>query len=534
MRPTCSISGVFPVCVGLLVFSFHCSAVDREEPCSIAKTNRDCTLMLNRTRPLNAPAIQMYPGSRLTVMIKNSYYFERYSLDYQSGQLNLSPDVLASILSTGTGGLLGPLQKDAQFKITTQRELLESKNKVPSKLDCSAKSLRDSKATNKDELQKAAFLYSSCYQEFVKTAKPIYRWLGSFVVPDSHVKSSVVLSEWNMELGHCEVPAPDPKPDSNKTTLLQELTLPASNAKRKEALDCLSKRIQDLTSREEALSDAIGKLSATDADDQTKIRELKDLQSLADPIEKDLLGYSARLNDLPSIGHGQTECKADANEVLPDTKNKTGGEGCIVLPAFADPQNGSKLATRQVTYAVNALNLVQTGQEAVPDSSKKKTIATITVLYGDSHWEASAGALFSSLLVRSFSVSPVITNGVVTDKRVAQSLLYPTIVPYAAANYRVTDDLGYTRWRSAIYLTVAAGVNPNTVTADFAFGPSLSWRGVMFSGLWHLGHDVRLTQGLSVNQRLGASYSGTATTETYWRNAVALGIAVRIPSLAGR
>jgi len=138
------------------------------------------------------------------------------------------------------------------------------------------------------------------------------------------------------------------------------------------------------------------------------------------------------------------------------------------------------MVTRTITYSLNTLNLVANSQEAVPDSSKKKSLASIAVNFADSpsrlsspfRWEASAGVLFSSLAVRSFSAAPVFSSGVITDNTVAQNVLHPTVVPFAAANYRLSNDLGWTRWKSAIYWTGAVGVNPNTVSADFASGLS--------------------------------------------------------------
>ena len=84
--------------------------------------------------------------------------------------------------------------------------------------------------------------------------------------------------------------------------------------------------------------------------------------------------------------------------------------------------------------------------------------------------EASDGVFFSTLPIRSFTVTPVFTKGVVTDKMISQNVLRPTPVPFAAANYRLTDDLSRIRWKSNIYWTGAIGINPNTLTADFATG----------------------------------------------------------------
>jgi hypothetical protein len=203
------------------------------------------------------------------------------------------------------------------------------------------------------------------------------------------------------------------------------------------------------------------------------------------------------------------------------------------------------MVTRTVTYSLNTLNLLSVSQEAAPDASKKKLLATIALNFADQpiksqskrstafRWEGSAGAFFSTLPIRSFSASPVFTGGTVTDKVITQNILHPTVVPFAAANFRLYD-LPWSRWRSALYWTGGVGINPNTVSADFATGLSISWRSLMLSGLCHFGHDVRLTQGLHVGQSLGAGFSGNPPTQTYWTPAFALGVSIRIPALTGR
>lgn len=122
----------------------------------------------------------------------------------------------------------------------------------------------------------------------------------------------------------------------------------------------------------------------------------------------------------------------------------------------------------------------------------------------------------------------------ITDNRVSQNLLYPTVEPFAAGNLRLTNDFRWSRWKSNLYWTGAVGINPNTVSADFATGLSLSWRALMVSALCHFGHDVRLTQGLTVGQSLGPGFSGNLSTETYWKASFALGLSVRVPALTGR
>lgn len=218
----------------------------------------------------------------------------------------------------------------------------------------------------------------------------------------------------------------------------------------------------------------------------------------------------------------------DCSEVNALTKDETkAGKPieCIWITSRQDDDAVyQNMVTRTITYALNTYNLVSYSQEATPDPTKKKLLATIAINFADTtkqsvpsafRWEASAGAFFSSLPVRSFSAAPVFTKNVITDKTISQNVLHPTVVPFAAGNYHLTNDLPG-RWKSNFYWTGAVGINPNTVTADYATGLSLSWRALMVSGLCHFGHDVRLTQVLTVGESLGAGFNGSISTQTFW------------------
>ena len=87
------------------------AAINILPECSLAKTNKSCRITIERTRPLTPPTLQMYSGANLTVIVKDPIFFERYFLDYQSGQATLSPDVASSIVQ----GLLAPLAKAGEF-----------------------------------------------------------------------------------------------------------------------------------------------------------------------------------------------------------------------------------------------------------------------------------------------------------------------------------------------------------------------------------------------------------------------------------
>jgi hypothetical protein len=106
------------------------------------------------------------------------------------------------------------------------------------------------------------------------------------------------------------------------------------------------------------------------------------------------------------------------------------------------------------------------------------------------------------------------------------------VIPFAGANWKLGNNFQYLGRRGAFYLTVAVGINPNTTTTEFAAGPSLSWRFLMVSTLYHLGRDIHLTQG----EQVGQEWSGTPqtpSTKRFWTGAFAIGISVRVPTTFG-
>ena len=66
--------------------------------CSLSKTNVKCVLIVDRTNPVSPSTVQMYSGEIVTVVVENPKPFERYFLDYQSGQATLKPDVASSLI----------------------------------------------------------------------------------------------------------------------------------------------------------------------------------------------------------------------------------------------------------------------------------------------------------------------------------------------------------------------------------------------------------------------------------------------------
>jgi len=462
--------------------------------CSLAKTNESCKLVIDRANPVAPPAVQMYSDQTLAVIVKNPLFFERYFLDYQTGQATLSPDVTSGIVQ----GLLPSLAK-TQFRAAIRPA------------DPCASAL--SAAPTAGHVADVISAFQDCLSQLARQATDIYRRLEPFVAPDSLT------------------PVVSAKPESPG-----DLQTPILAFEKSET--ALSAKITSIS------GDPNLKNSVPDG---PAILQLSNLQKLADSVANDLLAYSQRIAELPTAEGLKKNGFQDCTDIGVTDKEAKDQIQCVAITSRPDSDRVyQNMVIRTITYSLNTLNLVSNFQEATPDPMKKKLLASIAINFADKptkfpgvphtafRWEASAGAFFSTLPVRSFSASPVFTNGVITDKTIARNILHPTVVPFAAANYRLSDDLKWTRWKSAIYWTGAVGINPNTVSADFATGLSLSWRALMLSGLCHFGHDVRLTQGLQVGESLGAGFSGSIPTQTYWTESFALGVSIRVPSLTGR
>ncbi len=487
------------------LFALLSQATAQLPECSLAKTNESCTILIDRGNPVAPPTIQMYSGESITVVLQNPKEFERYFLDYQSGAATLKPDVASSIVQ----GLLPSLQKIGEFKAQSRSLRLPP---VPDPCLAIANSAVPKPG---QELDDTVDLSDICLGQLARSAIDIYQKLEPYVAPDSLTPLGTVRGNKPCQLQDCI-----------QAFLTSEISF--------------STKIATIA-KDPTLNNTTN--ATYDADVQG-IATLTAKQKAADSIASDLQGYKQRLADLPSTADLSQWGFRNCASFIKITNNPGGAAAqCVAIESRSDTAGVYQdMVTRTVTYALDTYNLVSNPQEASPDPSKKKSIATITVNFAETpkavtsalRWEASAGAFFSSLPIRSFAVSPIFTNGAITDKVISQNVLHPTVVPFAAANYRLTNDLGWTKWKSNFYWTGAVGINPNTVSADFATGLSLSWRALMVSALCHFGHDVRLTQGLTVGQSLGAGFNGSLPTETRWTAKVAVGLSVRVPSITGR
>jgi hypothetical protein len=238
-------------------------------------------------------------------------------------------------------------------------------------------------------------------------------------------------------------------------------------------------------------------------------------QSALDAIRKDLEGYVSRLEDLA------THPTATAGTV-----------GFIQDPRI------SRHVTRAVNYTLNRLNLVSNGQEVANDGSKKVPIVTVAVVYGEAHWEGDTGVALAFRPIRTFTVAPVVSGGTQAASYISESKASPEVAPFVGADYRLGPDFKLFGWRGGFYFTGGIGYNTSQESADYLVGPSISWRGLLLSGLCDFGHGSHLAQSLTVGESLGTMATPTTITTlpttNYWAPALSVGISVRIPGISGR
>lgn len=497
----------FPFALAILCLGWSVALQAQDLPeCSLSKTNPSCKLVIDRSNPVAPSTVQMYSGQKLSVKITNPLPFERYFLDFTAGQAALSPDVASSIV----GGMFANLGK-VQILHTAEAVKVPGAAAVD---PCANPHLSDATWPPANGVAAGQKEFWACFAILASKATAVYKSLEPLVAPDSLT------------------PDKDGKP-----VIFQEPDYYRNNyVDIKNTIDSyvalettVSTKITALTkvpTQQNPPPAPPAPLVYSSAADQIAITQLVDDQKIIDAIVADLLGYRQRLVDLGPCNYGSGVTSVTNPKDCPAIID------VLISSRMDQHQIYQGMVTRTITYSLDALNLVSNSQQAVPNATNKKALATVAINFADRpnksflgvpftalRFEASAGVYFSTLPNRTFTLS---SSGVQDSKT------RPTPIPFAAANYRLTDDLGG-RWKQNFYLTGTVGINPNTVTTDFGAGISYAWRALMVSTLCDFGHDVRPTQA-----SLTSGSASALPTTSHWTEAFAIGISVRVPSVAGR
>jgi hypothetical protein len=315
---------------------------------------------------------------------------------------------------------------------------------------------------------------------------------------------------------------------------LSRLVAPCSSDQKSPPPDCkdyldLSKAISALGLRHERISSA-----------------LSDAENL-------LPGMIPKITTDMETLYENIQLTPDANTIDPVVVGvipgpKSGGQPTVVEKQALGTY---KALAPQISYTLNEQNQIANSLLGLPSATQKQSIVTVSAVYAAPRFEGSAGAFFSWLPNRTFSnvTNVTVVGGVPAPTSIQIEMTKttpPLVIPYAAANYRISRE--YT-WlggrRGATYLTLGVALNAYDTQVEYAGGFSFSWRSLMISPLYHLGHGIHLTDGETVGQTwcvYGNGATATSTpplctgpppapsTKTFWTGQFAIGISVRLPT----
>lgn len=566
--------------------------------CSTEKVNGSCFFNIDRRYPITLPAFQMRRGSTVTVYVFHPLAYESLRLDAGTAQAFEGSDqisaLIAQVIPIGKGAVVGTLMSTMSADVQLNNNFMGSLGNARSPLDVVPNPPSDVTLAKEilTELAGLNDLLTDALDpapKYFKETKDIYAQIReiespqpstgrhSDVPPETPVPSDL-FPEWRTYLtreinsqgsdttgildrlpGACQkstdpapaigpwLPSARPCNEDNKPGVQNSSKPFAIPAGYDDLYRTLTSNIA-LLPADRPDADTYVKIQGL----KTQLGERKQRVSDAIPLANEVLpiliakispDMQTLLANIRVVQDTQSNpIKLGVIPPPPTSKNATPEEKLLAPYNALAPQN---------TYTVNAQNEIANSLLVLPAATQKQAIATITVLYAAPRFELSTGAFLSLLPNRTFTnvTDVAIAGGVPAPADVRIELtktIPPLVIPYVAANYRIGPEFTWLgKRRGAFYATTAIALNPYNTQVEYAAGFSLSWRFLMFSPLFHIGHAVHLTQGEQVGQiwcQYGNGAAATSTppacagpppapsTTTYWRGAFAFGIGVRVPT----
>jgi hypothetical protein len=570
--------------------------------CSTEKVNGNCFVNIDRRYPISMPTFQMHRGGHITVYVFHPFAFESLTLDPGAAQAFEATDQVAGLLNA----LSPTLGKNVTFGTTenalaagTSQHYLAAMDKLRIDLAERPSQVDDVQLAHEilDQIGQLNKLLDQALAPVVTyfgDTKKIYAQVREIELaaprPSANLKNTILrlsgvpadtpepwehYTEWRTYMmkklteqgnettallahlpGPCqkegEPVSPGPwAPTARTCKPVNAATMPSGDPlKIPPAYDDLHKKLQDnLGKLHDGRPDAetYNKIVAFKAELEARYGRVSDaittaidlLPALITKISTDMQGAYTNI----VLARDPVQSPVLVGVIPPpNSLHYPNREEKRVLTPF-------KALGPQITFTVNAQNEIANSLFGLPSASQKQAVATITALFANPHFEVSAGAFFSWLPNPTFSnkTDVAITNGVPAPVNVKIDMtktVGPLIIPFTAANYRISREYDWIGGRrSAFYATLGIGLNPYNTQVEYASGFSFSWRYLMFSPLYHLGHGIHLTQGEQVGQiwcQYGAAAGSTPppcagsppspSTTNFWRGAFALGISVRVPT----
>jgi hypothetical protein len=574
--------------------------------CSTEKVNGNCFVNIDRRYPISMPTFQMHRGGHITVYVFHPFAFESLTLDPGTAQAFQATDQAAGLLNALSPTLsksvtFGTTENALTAGLTIQHyaamdelnlELAQSTAPVDDvKL---AKEIRDQITQLNQILDQTVDQSLTPVKTYFEETKTIYAQIREIEL--AAPRPSADLNNTPLRLTGVPADTPNPwedysewrrhmtekltKQGNDTTLLLARLPGPCQKPTDPVPAGPWSAAVRICNPATATTMPSANPLQIPAGYDDLRKQLMDNLAQLG-PGKPDPNTYNniQQLTTQLDLRHGRISTAiTTATDLLPAlvTKISTDMQGAYTNVVFAHdtvpspvlvgvippptsldyPYPGErkiltpyKALGPQITFTVNAQNEIANSLFGLPSASQKQAVATITALFASPHFEVSAGAFFSWLPNPTFSnkTDVAVTKGVpapVDVKLDMTKTVPPLIIPFTAANYRVSPEYDWIGGRrSAFYATLGIGLNPYNTQVEYAAGFSFSWRYLMFSPLYHLGHGIHLTQGEQVGQiwcQYGVAAGSTPppcagsppspSTTNFWRGAFALGISVRVPT----
>jgi hypothetical protein len=534
--------------------------------CSTQKVNGNCILVFDRLDPVSLPTIQMRQDARITVRVIQPLPYETLTLDPTSLQGVAPSDQSQGLVTALVASLKGvatpvtPLQPNLAARA--------SGNQGVAKVEDELKSLESYLDDPFPVVQTFITNLSGFYAQIQEAVAPLPRPLDNAghliraaAMPTGTPVPWVDYPGWRTLLV-CELSTADCPQGMAQNVMnlvysgyqVQILLTPVAPPPPSTAPPAAPLRFDNATFDALAITTDNDIQALLSSDDRQKYGAvLANLRTRETALIAAIQAYaSAWLPGVTAVNKDLQSYFVNLKETASAAAAHEQEVGHIDDPHHLSP--AAAAATHQlgrvVAYSVNAVNQIGTMTTSVPTTAQKTAIVTISVLYADPIFEVSTGALFSLLPNRTFANQTLVntnTGGIPAtgDIIIAQSLTRPIVLPYVAANFRLGHDFLVASRRSAAYFTTAVSFNSYNTTAEYAVGPSFSWRMIMLSPLMHIGHDMHLTQGETVGE-IWCNTGATAGSPTacigappppsskyFWRVAFALGIGIRVPTSFG-
>jgi hypothetical protein len=280
------------------------------------------------------------------------------------------------------------------------------------------------------------------------------------------------------------------------------------------------------------------------------LADLKDVQTAIDSSIKDCLDAAAKIADAGERAAQRNGCitagdrhmsnQATLNSAIADMQ-KAQSALMVVVQTLSDwPGTPDIVAYEFTTSKLNNMVVTITGQEVV--NKTNSPMATVSINTQNTNWVISTGILFSNLKYHTFSNAPIIVNGQpVLDPSgkvttvVTRSDTSPSVVaPQLLVSYRLPwishfDWENKCRGGCSFLLSGGIGANLTSKSADFDSGFSFQIGSVLFTPTVHFGREDRLSNGVAVGQKLGASPPNPLPTNYQWVKKFGFAITYSLP-----